>query len=58
MPEDSEFTLMPPGTLVFEPFNGHVTILFPTEDDAIAFYQFLKSFVNGEIDLFAQEGDS
>lgn len=54
---DSEFTLLPPGTVIFEPFQAHVTILFPSDNDAIAFYQFLKSFVAGEIELMAREGE-
>jgi hypothetical protein len=54
--EVSSFTLFPPDTVFFPPFEGHVTILFPSEDDAIAFYQFLRSFISGEIELEAVEG--
>lgn len=57
MPEDnsSTFTLLPPGTVVFEPFEAHVTLLFPDDNDAIAFYEFLRAFVNGEIELEARD---
>ena len=48
--EFSEFTVFPPETTFFPPFEGHVTILFPTNDDAIVFYEFLKSFIYGDVD--------
>ena len=52
-PEDNSFTLLPADTIIFEPFKNHVTILFPTEDDAIAYYEFLRAFISGEIELEA-----
>jgi len=53
MPDDETFTLFPPDTLFYPPFEKHVTVLFPTEDDAIAYYEFLRAFISGEIELEA-----
>jgi hypothetical protein len=55
MEEERELTILPYGTLVFAPFDRHVTILFPTEEDAILFHEFLRAFVNKEIELEAVE---
>lgn len=52
--EIEEFVLLPPGSVIFEPFKKHVTILFPTEDDAIVYHEFLRSFISGEIELEAK----
>ena len=60
MPKENstDFTLLPPGSIIFSPFEGHVTILFPTQEDAIVFHEFLKSFIAGEIILEAVDRGS
>ncbi len=48
-----DFTLLPVGSVIFEPFEAHVTILFPTHDDAVIYHEFLRAFIAGEIELEA-----
>ncbi len=51
-----DFTILPVGTLVLAPFDKHVTLIFPTEEDSIVFHEFLRAFISGEIELEAREG--
>ncbi len=51
--EAEDFTLFPEGTIFFAPFEKHVTIMFPTDEDAIVFHEFLRAFIAGEIELEA-----
>jgi hypothetical protein len=45
-------SLFPSGIEIFPPDEENfVAIGFPTSDDAIIFYEFLKSFVTAEITL-------
>jgi hypothetical protein len=51
---DSEpFTLFPVGTQVFTCEGNEVSFVFPTPEDAIIFFEFIGSFVRGEIELHA-----
>ena len=50
--ELDDFTIFPPDTIYYlDNDAGVVTIQFPTPDDAIIFYEFLASFVRGELTL-------
>lgn len=55
--EEIELTILPQDTIIFAPFEKHVTLLFPTDEDAIVFHEFLRAFVNKEIDIEAVEGE-
>lgn len=49
---DDEMQLLPPGTEIFEPDEiNRVTFQFPTEEDAIVFFEFFRAFASGEIKL-------
>ena len=42
MSEETKMTLLPPGTLIYEPDGiNRVVIQFENQDDAVFFYQFL-----------------
>jgi hypothetical protein len=44
--------LFPEGTEIFSPTeDNEITIKFPTPEDAIIFYEFLRSFNSGEVRL-------
>ena len=53
MIEDAEpWVILPPGTEIHIPdIYNQVTLKFPTADDAVYFHEFLRAFVNGEIEL-------
>jgi hypothetical protein len=43
--------IIPPGTYVFEPDGIHqVTLQFPTQDDAIIFYEWLLSAAERKVE--------
>jgi len=55
VPEDDEpedWCILPTGTEIQIPdiFN-QVILTFPSADDAIYFHEFLRAWVNGEIDI-------
>jgi len=54
---DRDFTLLPVGTVVIQSENC-VTFEFPSEDDAIAFAEFIHSWVRGEIELEATDNQA
>lgn len=50
--QSEDLVLFPAGTEIFPPDEENtVAIVFPTNEDAIVFYEFLKSFNNSEIKL-------
>jgi hypothetical protein len=51
-----DLTIFPPGTNFFEPNEvNEVTIQFPDKESAIVFYEFMRSFINEEITLIAED---
>jgi len=53
-----DFTLLPPGTIIRAPNEGHVVeVEFPDEDSAIVFHEFMRGYCAGEYDLTATPPD-
>jgi hypothetical protein len=44
-----KITIIPAGTVIFEPDGiNRVTLMFPTENDAIVFYEMVCEWLDGE----------
>lgn len=46
-----DMVLFPEGTEIYPVEGKEITIQFPTQEDAIIFYEFLRSFLSNEISL-------